>query len=259
MNYRTQYNRERKRIKSYIRRLEKAGAKVDFKVPEIPKRITAGSVSKLQKITPDKILSKTEIVNYSTGEIQTGRAVLGTIQKQKRGFDPETGEIFSLKGEQEIRKRDLQSDVQQALKTERQKIHDLPKRSDIVIDNTLKSIGELYDTEDAFVDTDNFDTLLSDLQSFESRPEWNDWYSNQKLKQVNKLITGLKESVNRKGINEVAKQINMNASAWHDLVLRVTIVSGDDDIMDDIDNSIDNMINSLSGAMSYDSAMIFAE
>ena len=280
MSYRTEYNKQRKRIKNYINRLEKSGAKVDFKIPEIPKRITEGSVSRLQKITPDKILAKTEITDYSTGEILSGRAVLGEIQRQKQGFNPETGEIFSAKAEQEIRKRDLQSDVQQALKTERQRIQDLPKkqriqdlprRSDIIIENALKSMSDVLELDGIlndengdfnggdFTDTAFLEEILETLRTYESKPEWNDWYSQQKLNQVNKLLQGLIQAINSKGKDAVAKQINMNAVQWHDLVLRVTIESGDQETMNEINTAIDNMLNTLYGAMSYDSAMSFAE
>lgn len=62
------YTKERNRILSTVRRYKKSGLDVQFTVPEIPKKITAASVRRLQKITPKKIQEKTFGVDLTTGE-----------------------------------------------------------------------------------------------------------------------------------------------------------------------------------------------
>lgn len=64
-----QYRRERKRIQNYISRNKKKGIIINFVLPSIPKRITKGSVSRLHKITPQKLKSYAEYVDVETGKI----------------------------------------------------------------------------------------------------------------------------------------------------------------------------------------------
>ena len=40
-------------------------------LPDIPKRITKASINRLKKITPKTIRSKSELVDFTTGEIIT--------------------------------------------------------------------------------------------------------------------------------------------------------------------------------------------
>lgn len=64
-----EYRRNRRRIQSTIYRYRKQGLEVNFELPKIPKYITAGSVRRLEKITPKTIQEKTRGFDYSTGEI----------------------------------------------------------------------------------------------------------------------------------------------------------------------------------------------
>ena len=64
-----QYRRERKRIQSYISKNKKKGIIINFALPSIPKRITKASVSRLHKITPQKLKSYGVYVDVETGKI----------------------------------------------------------------------------------------------------------------------------------------------------------------------------------------------
>lgn len=72
--YAAQYQKERKRVQNLVRRAQERGYLVpkDF-VPAIPKKITAASVSRLKKLTPDSLYKKSEHLDYETGEIIPGR------------------------------------------------------------------------------------------------------------------------------------------------------------------------------------------
>ena len=63
------YQRERRRILRRIADYKRQGLIVDLDVPDIPKRITQGSVRRLQKITLKKIRSKTKAPDLETGEV----------------------------------------------------------------------------------------------------------------------------------------------------------------------------------------------
>ena len=72
--YAAQYQKERKRVQALVKRAQERGYLVpkDF-VPAIPKKITAASVSRLKKLTPDALYKKSEHLDYETGEIIPGR------------------------------------------------------------------------------------------------------------------------------------------------------------------------------------------
>lgn len=67
------YKRERRRIQTAIRKLKTAGYEVSKKIPKIPKKITEGSIRKLQKITTRSIQELATTVDLETGEIITAR------------------------------------------------------------------------------------------------------------------------------------------------------------------------------------------
>lgn len=67
------YNRELKRIKQFIRRVEKRGFKyIDNVIPEKPIKITKKSVQQLQKLTPKALYSKATYKDPNTGAVLTG-------------------------------------------------------------------------------------------------------------------------------------------------------------------------------------------
>lgn len=72
--YQVAHQRERKRITSFIRRAEKRGYIIpEGLLPRIPKTITAASVRRLKKITPDLIYKKSQYAGEAShGEIVAG-------------------------------------------------------------------------------------------------------------------------------------------------------------------------------------------
>ena len=72
MTRKQEYMKERKRIQQAISRVKKSGyIPPENLLPDIPKRITKASINRLKKITPKMIRSKSELVDFTTGEIIT--------------------------------------------------------------------------------------------------------------------------------------------------------------------------------------------
>lgn len=75
------YKKQVKRLKQAVRRAEKRGYIVPENViPKQPKRITKKSVERLKKITTKEIYSKSEKLDFETGELITGEVA----RKQER-------------------------------------------------------------------------------------------------------------------------------------------------------------------------------
>lgn len=67
------YNRERRRIQRQINRMSERGYDVPENIlPPQPKRITAASVRRLQKITTPKLYERSRFIDVETGEIISG-------------------------------------------------------------------------------------------------------------------------------------------------------------------------------------------
>lgn len=90
---RQRYMKERKRIQNILSRLNKEGYVSNRDIlPPIPKKVTEGSIRRLQKITPSKVRQKSVYLNRETGEII------------------DSGDINRIKEEQDNRLRELEYD-----------------------------------------------------------------------------------------------------------------------------------------------------
>lgn len=68
-----QAKKQIQRIKQAIKRLEKQGWIVDYKVPTLPTRVTKQAIKSLKGITPSSIRRRSKIIDAETGEILSGR------------------------------------------------------------------------------------------------------------------------------------------------------------------------------------------
>lgn len=70
-----EYQKNRKRIQSYIREFRKIGYEIEESIlPDKPKKVTQASVRRLQKITKKLFREKlTELIDYETGEVLEGK------------------------------------------------------------------------------------------------------------------------------------------------------------------------------------------
>lgn len=80
---RKEYNRQRKRIQNFLSRARKQGYIFDENVvPEIPKRVTKASVSRLAKLTSKELYKKAVYVSRETGEMETPEEHKKRVRKQ---------------------------------------------------------------------------------------------------------------------------------------------------------------------------------
>ena len=119
---REQYMQERRRIQSFIRSATKRGYIIpENTLPDIPNRVTRASVSRLKKITPEKIYSKSQYVSRETGEIKTGKA--GRVEERKAA---------SRKAAETRRRKE---------ETSRAKNEYIPRASDIILSNLRETLA----------------------------------------------------------------------------------------------------------------------
>lgn len=80
---RKEYNKQRKRIQSFLSRARKQGYIFEENIlPDIPKRVTKSSVSRLAKLTPQQLYKKAVYVSRETGEIETPEEHRKRVRKQ---------------------------------------------------------------------------------------------------------------------------------------------------------------------------------
>lgn len=88
---RKEYNKQRKRIQSFLSRARKQGYIFEENIlPQIPKRITKSSVSRLAKLTPQELYKKAVYVSRETGEIETPEEHKKRIRKEAKVKENET-------------------------------------------------------------------------------------------------------------------------------------------------------------------------
>lgn len=79
-----QYKKERNRIQSAMRRLEKQGYVLpDDLLPSTPKKITQASINRLKKITTEAIYKKSVRLDVETGEITPGIVARDKARSQR--------------------------------------------------------------------------------------------------------------------------------------------------------------------------------
>lgn len=90
MSLKKEYMKQRKRIQSYLSRYRKLGLEFDNILPKIPKKITEGSIRRLQKITPQKIQEKAIFIDTETGEVIEGKGA----KKYSKEFNTQHQEYY---------------------------------------------------------------------------------------------------------------------------------------------------------------------
>lgn len=78
------YKKERNRIQSAMRRLEKQGYVLpDDLLPSVPKKVTQASINRLKKITIEEIYKKSVRLDIETGEITPGIVARDKARSQR--------------------------------------------------------------------------------------------------------------------------------------------------------------------------------
>lgn len=88
-----EYRKNRRRIQRAIMDLTKRGYEVPENIlPSIPKRVTEGSVRRLQKITKNVLYKKSIVIDYETGEIIPGlkaKEIEAAVKRERRKAERE--------------------------------------------------------------------------------------------------------------------------------------------------------------------------
>lgn len=123
MTVKEEYKKERRRIQSFIRKAKKRGYQFNYELPQIPKKITRASVTRLQKITP-KTLYEKGVYGGSATEGEIVSAVAGRKLERK---------IAQQKAQRTRKTRKLEQQINKVYPT----IH--------IIDEIIRMIEELPD------------------------------------------------------------------------------------------------------------------
>ena len=118
-----QYKKERNRIQSAMRRLEKQGYVLpDDLLPSTPKKITQASINRLKKITSESIYKKSKKLDFETGE-----AIPGIVARDK---------ARSQRAKEAARRRSFKQEyVSPQFYTEPPQYTTFPSGADIIISN----------------------------------------------------------------------------------------------------------------------------
>lgn len=191
MTIKQQYRKERNRILSTINRYKKAGYDVNLEVPKIPKKITKGSVRRLQKIDVRTIRSKSEYVDIDTGEILNYEVAK---RKRRKNVSRETKTEIYIPTESEL-----------ALSRINEIIEDYPDRSRDLFKTKLASAISIYGSE-------KVGNIISDMISAGEIVAPSEAYNYQLLIEMsNDLMRRL--DFNEREINEVMEDIFNESSA----------------------------------------------
>lgn len=103
MTVKDQYQKERRRIQSFLRKAEKRGYQFNYELPQTPKKITKASVARLQKITP-KVLYEKAVYGGSATEGEIVSAKVGRQAERKASAQKAVLTRKTRKAEQQINK-----------------------------------------------------------------------------------------------------------------------------------------------------------
>lgn len=82
--YRQSFQRERNRIRRQIKRMLERGYTISIDLPKVPKKITAGSVRKLKRITTEKLYKTGYYSYYENGELKMVSGLQGRKMERQR-------------------------------------------------------------------------------------------------------------------------------------------------------------------------------
>ena len=118
-----QYKKERNRIQSAMRRLEKQGYVLpDDLLPSTPKKVTQASINRLKKITTESIYKKSVRL-----DVETGEAIPGIVARDK---------ARSQRAKEAARRRSFKQEyVSPQFYTEPPQYTTFPSGADIIISN----------------------------------------------------------------------------------------------------------------------------
>ena len=159
------YKRERNRILRAKRSLEKQGFKLQVDIPKIPKKITAGSVRRLQKMTTRSLQERAVKVDNLTGEIITARQQ--KVRRAKARGRSRSIEYHRKKYDEQKALEKLHARIEEEERLERQRIEEAARRADEAEESARRRAweesiaGQLETPEEDILD--EWDYLISEV------------------------------------------------------------------------------------------------
>ena len=153
------YKRERNRILRAKRSLEKQGFKLQVDIPKIPKKITAGSVRRLQKMTTRSLQERAVKVDNLTGEIITARQQ--KVRRAKARGRSRSIEYHRKKYDEQKALEKLHARIEEEERLERQRIEEAARRAD-AWEKTIADQLEIPEADEDILD--EWDMLTQNIQ-----------------------------------------------------------------------------------------------
>lgn len=197
-----EYRKQIKRIRQWERRNKPEGAQVVIDaIPKKPKRITEGTIRRLEKLTPEKLRKKVRYVEPETGEVLKARKDKRKEKKKppKPKKPKKTIQKKPRKPEQIIDQKDLKTakPTKRKKKKPRSDFYDEHPEYDYA-DEPMPSGDDLY-------------TILDNIQDLINRT-----VTPQQTSRANTVKQMLEDAMAREGAEAFLDRIQMNA----DLLIR---------------------------------------
>ena len=184
-SYKKEYIKQRKRIQSAMSRLRKQGFEIPLNIlPDIPKKITKSSISRLQKIKPETIRKKSVFINRQTGEVlywkkkKEQKEIKGLIKKYKEDYE-------RYKNVKYIQLRDIFNDLISRL-------------------SQFPPMVRFFDKSGGVYNVDTFDEIVNPLVEIAKNAYANDDRYNDYLETVqDKLFSEIDNIIESKYFNEM--------------------------------------------------------
>ena len=253
------YNRERNRIKRFIREAEKRGYRFsDFSIPDKPKKITEASIRRLQKYNPKYLYEKATFLDPDTGEIVSGRRGRQIERKESARKAKETRRIKRIYGNltpEEIAEREARQmerhlrgeDTEEYRKQKDEEIQRLQDELAELQERLRKLTGEEPDegiSEEPDEWIPEFGTYYGDdtnipefsdivlanikaeLERWTPAPNWTPSLAEAKTHDKNVLESALNGAIEQHGEQAVAQRLQENAEEINTLVQEILYGSG---------------------------------
>ena len=260
MDVKTQYYKERNRIKRFIAKKTKEGYHFDYNIPDEPQRITEASVRVLKKITPKKLYETATYTSPDTGETVSARRHINKtrIEAAKRGAHTRrVNRLTDLYFNDHELYEELREEASDRAAKLNHELVNYAKRSweEIRHDTTYrrlqKEFQKAYAIDNAFIDSERNAKLVHDREYEEQYRDYDydEYYDNDFSQTRDKALEEWKEREREKIREE--ERIKARREAQEELQrereknLPPSDWKPDLTLLPDIENSPDECFNTL--------------
>lgn len=228
-----EYNKQLRRIKNFIRNAEKRGFRFEENIiPDRPKRITAQSVSRLKKITPDSMYRRATYLNPDTDTIVTGRQ--GRNYERQKSAEKAARTRFvkakeRLEDEDRRFKAELERDrIEYNKRIEKYKT-ETPLMDFVVSDDEIDDSDDYWYEDYDEMPSDAYITLEAireEIGKWQPQSTWSENLTKAKETDKDTLSRILEGAIATDGEYDVAKRLLDNAELVHRLINEILYSSG---------------------------------